>query len=632
MYDENSIPPFDDVSAEFFEENEVYANVHSNLFPGGEIRGNLIHSSGLFTDQPFDPHFSNDLMLSAAMNGGEENPQVATDAVGLATIYFNEDGTRAKVNVTVTGLSGLITGAHIHDGVPGVNGPVIFPLSFVGNRIQTEITGITSDQAGKFIDGSYYINVHTAANPGGEIRGQIKVEQDETFVANLDGGQENPNIITNGRGLGAFHHTSGQLTLDVNVQLTNLSSEITGAHLHSGAPGVNGPVIIDLGSLRNGNRIQGLVDVTSSDLNLLSAGNVYVNVHTSDNPGGEIRGQLNIQSGLTFDGWMSGLQEVPFATTSASGLAVATVLSDFSTVNVWMTTDAVSGTFSASHFHHSIVGSNGPVVLDFSGSLNNNAIDFSGPISSDEIISLLTGEIYINGHTPAFPGGELRGQMFRLARDGYGFDMCPAQEVGTINAPNAQGSGLVSIDRLHTNANISIVTDGLTGNINAAHFHEAPIGVNGGVVFPLTSFFNNGSLFEHGVPLDTSVINALRSANAYANVHTSLHPGGEMRGQVVKEFLCSIETGVESIDEIVGEVQLSPIPVINRLNISIETNKMTTLSMNVFDLSGKMITTDQFRLAEGKNEVQVETESLYPGFYLLMITDGNATQAYKFVK
>jgi len=172
------------------------------------------------------------------------------------------------------------------------------------------------------------------------------------------------------------------------VQLTNLSSEITGAHLHSGAPGVNGPVIIDLGSLRNGNRIQGLVDVTSSDLNLLSAGNVYVNVHTSDNPGGEIRGQLNIQSGLTFDGWMSGLQEVPFATTSASGLAVATVLSDFSTVNVWMTTDAVSGTFSASHFHHSIVGSNGPVVLDFSGSLNNNAIDFSGPISSDEIISL----------------------------------------------------------------------------------------------------------------------------------------------------------------------------------------------------------------------------------------------------
>ena len=72
------------------------------------------------------------------------------------------------MNVTVTGLSGPIIAAHIHDGIAGVNGPVIFPLTFTGNRIQTEITGITPDQLAKFFDGSYYINVHTAAHPGGE--------------------------------------------------------------------------------------------------------------------------------------------------------------------------------------------------------------------------------------------------------------------------------------------------------------------------------------------------------------------------------------------------------------------------------------------------------------------------------
>jgi hypothetical protein len=129
----------------------------------------------------------------------------------------------------------------------------------------------------------------------------------------------------------------------------------------------------------------------------------------------------------------------------------------------------------------------GPVVLNFSGSLNNNDLNFSGPITRTSY-PLLTGDIYINGHTPAYPGGELRGQMFRLARDGYGFDMCTNQETSPINAPNAQGSGLVSIDRLHTNVNASIVTDGLTGPIIAAHFHEAPIGVSGGVVFPLLHF------------------------------------------------------------------------------------------------------------------------------------------------
>ena len=79
-------------------------------------------------------------------------------------------------------------------------------------------------------------------------------------------------------------------------------------------------------------------------------------------------------------------------------------------------------------------------------------------------------------------------------------------------------------------------------------------------------------------------------------------------------------------------IQLSPNPVSEILNVSIETNKMTNGTMKIFDVSGKMMTTDQFHLNEGKNEVRIETESLYPGFYLLMINNGNATQAYKFVK
>lgn len=631
-WDQQSSQTFNGVYAKYFADGEVYANIHSSIFPAGEIRGNLINTSALFTDLPFDPKFKDDLIFSAELTGDDENPAVTTDGVGLATFYFDEDKSTAYVNVTVHGLSGPATAAHIHDGISGVNGPVIFPLTLVGNRIQMEIPGITPEQFGKFVDGSYYINVHTAAHPGGEIRGQISPEQDVTFVANLNGLQENPVNTSDGRGLGAFHYTIGQTTLDVNIQLTSLSSAITSAHLHSGLPGENGGVIVDLSGLIDGNRIRGTVDLTLTDIFALGTGNVYVNVHTTDFADGEIRGQLVYQDGLTFDGWMSGLQENPFATTSASGMAVATVSPDLSSVNVWMTTDAVSGPIGASHFHRSALGTNGPVVLNFSNDLNNNALDFTGPITADIVSSLLKGEIYINGHTAAYPGGELRGQMFRLARDGYGFDMCTNQEVSPINAPNAQGSGLASIDRLHSNLNLSIATDGLTGDLTAAHLHAAPMGVNGGVILPLTTFFVNGAVFGSGVPTDTSILNGIIAGNVYANVHTALHPGGELRGQIVKNFLCSIETGVEPIDEINGEVLLSPNPVTDELNIKLELNKAATLSMNVFDVSGKMISTQPFRLTEGRNEVQVETTGLNPGFYLLMISDGNKSQAYKFVK
>ncbi|MEP6793977.1 MAG: CHRD domain-containing protein [Saprospiraceae bacterium] len=631
-WDQQSSQTFNGVYAKYLSDGEVYANVHSSMFPGGEIRGNLIHTSSLFTDLPFDPKFKDDLIFSAELTGDDENPAVTTDGVGLATFYFDEIRSTAYVNVTVHGLSGPPTAAHIHDGVSGVNGPVVFPLTLVGNRIQMEIPGITAEQFGKFVDGSYYINVHTAAHPGGEIRGQIFPEQDVTFVANLNGLQENPVNTSDGRGLGAFHYTIGQTTLDVNIQLTSLSGAITSAHLHTGMPGENGGVIVDLTDLIDGNRIIGKANVTATDIFALAVGDVYVNVHTADFPDGEIRGQLVYQNGLTFDGWMSGLQENPFATTSASGLAVATVSPDLSSVNVWMTTDAVSGPIGASHFHRAALGTNGPVVLNFSNDLNNNALDFTGPISGDIVSSLLKGEIYINGHTAAFPGGELRGQMFRLARDGYGFDMCTNQEVAPINAPNAQGSGLASIDRLHSNLNLSIVTDGLTGDLTAAHLHAAPMGVNGGVILPLTTFFVNGAVFGSGVPVDTSILNAIIAGNVYANVHTAQHPGGELRGQIVKDFLCTIETGVEPIDEINGDVLLSPNPVTDELNIQLELNKAATLSMNVFDVTGKMISAQPFRLTEGRNEVQVETISLNPGFYLLMITDGNKSQAYKFVK
>jgi hypothetical protein len=165
---------------------------------------------------------------------------------------------------------------------------VIFPLTNIGNRVQQEITGITDLELTSLLNGAMYINIHTAAHPNGEIRGQLSLDQDLSFWARLNGEEEFPPVTTNGKGLASIHWTIGQPSLDINVQLTNLSSEITGAHFHSGQPGENGPVIVDLTSLIQGHTLRGSVDIVTDDLLNLLLGNVYLNVHTVDNPAGEI--------------------------------------------------------------------------------------------------------------------------------------------------------------------------------------------------------------------------------------------------------------------------------------------------------------------------------------------------------
>src|SRR5262249_34674416 len=152
------------------------------------------------------------------------------------------------------------------------------------------------------LNGATYVNIHTAAHPDGEVRGQLYMEQDYTFAASLGGDQENPVVTTDAKGLASIHYTRGTLSFEINVQLTGLSSAITGAHLHAAAPGENGPVIVDLSSLLDGNTIRGQVTITPDDLDALANGNIYINVHTIDHPDGEIRGQLNYIPGITFDG------------------------------------------------------------------------------------------------------------------------------------------------------------------------------------------------------------------------------------------------------------------------------------------------------------------------------------------
>lgn len=112
-----------------------------------------------------------------------------------------------------------------------------------------------------------------------------------SFMATLNGSQEVPSVSTSANGAGTFNWSDRNSALTYDITVQNLSSPIIAAHFHTGAPGVAGPAIKDI--TFSGNRATGTwADLTSQQRIDLFAGRLYVNVHTSTHPDGEIRGQV----------------------------------------------------------------------------------------------------------------------------------------------------------------------------------------------------------------------------------------------------------------------------------------------------------------------------------------------------
>ena len=107
-----------------------------------------------------------------ALTGASEVPAVTTAAAGTATVDIKPDRS-VKVLVVVTGMTA--TASHIHEAAAGANGPVIVPFTKTGDNTFASADGakLTDAQYESYKAGKLYVNVHSAANPGGEVRGQL---------------------------------------------------------------------------------------------------------------------------------------------------------------------------------------------------------------------------------------------------------------------------------------------------------------------------------------------------------------------------------------------------------------------------------------------------------------------------
>lgn len=584
-------------------------------------------------------HLQAHLQFSARLNGMQEVPAVMTDGLGVASLTLNATRDTLCILGHFTGLSGPIMGLHIHDGVAGVNGPVLVALTDMvsGNRLQAQLTGsaITPEIIAAHVRGELYLNVHTALHPNGEIRGQIVPETDIAMVASLNGMQEVPPVGTNGSGMATFLLAKHGGMLAYRVVINGLSGPIQAAHLHTGAMGQNGGVVLDLGGDIMGNTIVGMANPTPFLADLLM-GNIYLNVHTAMNPDGEIRGQVMTVEGLAFDAWLDGAQEVPIVATMAKAVASIVLADDLSMATYDVRITGLSGPIAASHLHLGDPGQNGGVILDLgAGIMGSERImgTFNTSGLGDMLISqLLRGEVYLNVHTAMYPDGEIRGQVYRYMREGYTVDLSGMQEV-PMNMSTATGGGIITVDRDQSNAHIMLVTDATM--TQAAHLHEAAPGVNGPVIYDLGEAWMDNGVFTYWTGMDANtpftVANSvqLRSGMLYANVHTTAFPNGEVRGQVVRGPACeALSTGIAEARPSHTSLEVFPVPADEQVTVLLESNSIATLM--VLDAMGRQVQVPQQTNASGRIVLQIV--ELPAGYYTLMAIGENGVSTARFIR
>jgi hypothetical protein len=254
----------------------------------------------------------------------------------------------------------------------------------------------------------------------------------QTLGAVLTGAAEVPPNSNPGFGNATVTFDATRQNVLVTITVANLGSPINNFHIHEAPPGVNGPIVINLiglgGTFVNGT-MTGTFPVAAgvAQRMLENPRNFYVNVHTVALPGGVVRGQLAYVSGgaVSYAAELRPGNEVPPVNSNAYGSAFVT----FDPVNNTIAWEARANGIAnptLSHIHRAPAGVNGPVVINFATSpaqIAGGHTHGAGPISAFQTAGLTQADLanlynpatasgfYVNIHSSAFGGGEVRGQL-----------------------------------------------------------------------------------------------------------------------------------------------------------------------------------------------------------------------------
>jgi len=238
---------------------------------------------------------ANNITVNVTLSPGEEFPVPAASSTGSGQLMINLVSGAVSGNVTVSGFTS--TAAHIHNAYAGSAGGVVIALVANGSTPNRwDVPGaalLTADQINRLLAGALYLNVHSAAYLGGEVRGQIKPQGIQVVYAAMSGAQEVPPVTTSASGIAAVTINTNTNRATVHLNSTGVD-DATMAHIHTAAAGASGPVLIPLtkDSVNMGHWSAEEQSITATDLTAFTAGNWYANIHTPANTSGEIRGQI----------------------------------------------------------------------------------------------------------------------------------------------------------------------------------------------------------------------------------------------------------------------------------------------------------------------------------------------------
>ncbi len=592
--------------------------------------------------------FKENLLFTAKLNGSNVTPSVLTNANGIASLVLSKNRDSITVNISLMDLSGAPISVGLYNGLEGVNGNLLvnFNANISGNKITARITGLNVvSNISKLFRESIYILVTTAANPNGEIRGQVKLESDWHFTADLNGNKSVPSVSGIAFGLGSFSMSSNKNAMSYKIICRELTGAITSAKLHYGKAGVVGNLVSDITTSVSGNIITGVLTPSNAMIDSILQGALYINITTAANPSGELRSQLVHHKGLSFEAKSTGAQLVPALSTTAQALSVYRLSPGLDTLYYDIVASGLSSSIDYAHFHVGNAGlPYGALQTDFTNSILGNRI--KGIKTGVAVSNLTKNKMLISNlsliiHTALYPNGELRGQVIRYAREGYTIDMSGNQMIPSV-VSNAYGSGIVSIGRNEENAHYLWLAGNLSSPAVSAKFNKNKIGQNGNTIYDMTNvktvignnvmadgYWNN----TDSVPFLTSNAIQFSKDSIYLEITNANNPSGEIRGQVLVGHVPYIVINqLVNTNQEFATINTSPNPVIDILNLTLSNLNKSASTISISNISGHSIYELEIDERKAGNKIEINLSNLSKGIYIVKVVNDNYNYVKKIIK
>jgi len=458
-------------------------------------------------------------MFTATLTGAQQVPPVVSPGIGLGTVLLNATEDQITVNLTFSGLTTPSNMGHIHGpAAAGANAVVLFDfaadvlaINATAGTIPERTFAITPAQVADLKAGLYYFNVHTTANTGGEIRGQIVLAATQ-FTTTLTGSQQVPPVVSSGTGTGMVALNAAEDQLIVNLTWSGLTEPAILGHIHgAGAVGQNAGVLFDfagdVAGKAQGSIPQRVFAITPAQVTELKSGLYYFNIHTATNPGGEIRGQINgaamsvDRAALRFAATNTGAAfaaKTPDQTVRMLQAGPGTVTWTATPTQPWITVSPTTGTGSAVL----TVGVQFSGVLPFAGTMTGSVgITFTGSTNAlapvnVQITTSLPGASAAPFGLFETPVDATTGVSGSIAVTGWAMDDMGVSRVRVMREPVAgEGTALIFIGD-------AVLIDGARGDVAGA-FPTLPLNTRGGWGYlMLTNFLpnsGNGTFVLHAV-------------------------------------------------------------------------------------------------------------------------------------